>query len=71
VKIFAQNAGITAANAGKLMPASELSTDKNQVLNGGEGGIRTRLTARLDAGSRVSVTKKRPNEIRIFSATCG
>jgi integrase len=27
VKIFAQNAGITAANAGKLMPASELSTD--------------------------------------------
>ena len=47
VKIFGQNAGknagITAANAGKLMPASELSTDKNQVLNGGEGGIRTRV----------------------------
>ena len=47
VKIFAQNAGknagIIAANAGKLMPASQLSTDKNQVLNGGEGGIRTRV----------------------------
>jgi hypothetical protein len=47
VKIFGQNAGknagITAANAGKLMPALELSTDKNQGLNGGEGGIRTRV----------------------------
>ena len=45
-------------NAGKLMPAPELSTGKNQALSGGEGGIRTRLTARLDAAFRVSVTKK-------------
>ena len=47
VRIFAENAGkkagISAADAGKLMPALEIQSDKNQGLTGGEGGIRTRV----------------------------
>ena len=39
VKIFAEKAGISAANAGKSMPASEIETDKNQGLTGGRAAF--------------------------------